>query len=152
MPCRYSRSRNLGIANGDVRGGASGITINGEPVAEADLRASHLSIMHGLLGRALPDLKDFYHFPGVPRTVIKAWITATLGKGSPVVRWAPRAAAQEPLVQHYEPRQVGGLICDRDPFMRHPAEAVAEAAGLGRLGLLGTPRRLLTHRLMAIEA
>ena len=117
------------------------IAINGEPVAEADVRASHLSIMHGLLGRALPDLEDFYQFPGVPRAVIKAWITATLGKGSPVVRWAARAAAQEPLVQHYDAREVGGLICERYPFMRHPAEAVAEAAGLGRLGLIGTPRQ-----------
>ncbi len=57
------------------------ITINGEPVVEADVRASHLSIMHGLLGLPLPE-GDPYEFTDVARSVAKAWITATLGKGS----------------------------------------------------------------------
>ena len=69
-----------------------GLTINGEPVVEVDVHASHLSIMHGLLGRPLPDIDDLYDFSDVPRWVVKAWITAALGKGSPVQKWATRAA------------------------------------------------------------
>jgi hypothetical protein len=47
------------------------ITIDGEPIVEADVRASHLSIMHGLLGQPLPE-GDPYGFPDVPRSVAKA--------------------------------------------------------------------------------
>ena len=127
------------------------ITINDEPVVEADVRASHLSIMHGLLGLPLPDA-DPYEFPGVQRSVAKAWITATLGKGSPVKRWAVRAVKDAPELLDLDPKQVGEVICGRYPFLRRPAEAVADAAGLRGLAKIGTPARLLTHRLMAIEA
>jgi hypothetical protein len=127
------------------------ITINGEPVVEADVRASHLSIMLGLLGLPLPE-GDPYEFTDVPRSVAKAWITATLGKGSPVKRWAVRAGKDSPELLDADPKQVGEVICGRYPFLRRPAEAVADAAGLRRLDKIGAPARLLTHRLMAIEA
>lgn len=129
----------------------SRITINGEPVAEVDVRASHLSIMHGLLGLPLPD-DDLYRFPEVPRDVAKAWVTATLGKGSPVVRWATKATQDNPDLADHDPRRVGEIICDRYPFLRRPAEAVEGPAGLDRLRHIGPPARLLTHRLMGIEA
>jgi hypothetical protein len=125
------------------------ITIAGEPVVEADVRSSHLSIMHGLLGLPLPE-GDPYEFPDVPRSVAKAWITATLGKGSPVKRWADRAAKDNPELLDFDPKQVGEVVCERYPFLRRPAQAVAAAAGLS--GRIGKPASLLTHRLMAIEA
>lgn len=127
------------------------ITIDGEPVAEVDVHSSHLSIMHGLLGRPLPQ-DDLYGFPDVPRAVAKAWITATLGKGSPVTKWAAKARKDQPDLALHDPKQIGRTICGRYPFLRNPAEAVAEAAGLNRLAHIGPPARLLTHRLMAIEA
>jgi hypothetical protein len=127
------------------------LTINGEAVAEVDVRASHLSIMHGLLGLQLPD-GDPYEFPEVPRSVAKAWITATLGKGTAVTKWAIKAAKDHPKLLRHDPREVGAVICDRFPFLRRPAEAVAKAAGLDKLAHIGTPARLLTHRLMSIEA
>jgi hypothetical protein len=40
------------------------ITIGSEPVVEADVRGSHLSIVHGLLGLPLPQ-GDPYEFPDV---------------------------------------------------------------------------------------
>jgi len=127
------------------------ITINGEPVAEIDVRSSHLSIMHGLLGLPLPD-GDLYNIPGVPRPVVKSWVTATLGKGTPVTRWAKKALKDNPAVLEHDAKEVGRLIITRYPFLGQPAQAVARAAGLGRLGHIDTPERLLTHRLMAIEA
>ncbi len=127
------------------------ILINGEAVAEVDVQASHLSIMHGLLGLSLPD-GDPYQFPEVPRQVVKAWITATLGKGSPVARWGQKTAKDNPTLLDHDPKHAGRIICDRYPFLRQPAEAVAVAAGLDRLTDIATPARLLTHRLMAIEA
>jgi hypothetical protein len=127
------------------------ITIGGETVAEVDVQASHLSIMHGLLGLPLPE-GDLYRFPDVPRWVAKVWITATLGKGSPVARWAPAATKGNPDLADHDPKQVGRIICERYPFLRCPADAVATPAGLDKLDDIGPRTKLLTHRLMAIEA
>ena len=127
------------------------VTISGEPVVEVDVSASHLSIMHGLLGLELPK-GDLYAFPSVPRQVVKAWITATLGKGSPVTKWARKAIADNPKLADYDPKQLGAHIGKRYPFLGTPAAAVVEAAGLAGLDWIGPPEQLLTHRLMAIEA
>jgi hypothetical protein len=129
------------------------ITIAGEPVVEADVRASHLSIMHGLLGLPLPE-GDPYGFPDydVPRSVAKAWITATLGKGSPVKRWAARAATDNPGLLDFDSKRVGEVVCERYPFLRRPAQAVADAAGLSGLSRIGRTTTLLTHRPMATDA
>jgi hypothetical protein len=127
------------------------ITIDGEPVAEVDVHASHLSIIHGLLGLPLPS-DDLYGFPTVPRAVVKGWITATLEKGSPVTKWARKATGDNSELHDYDPRQVGGVICERYPFLRNPADAVAIPAGLNKMTRIERPSKLLTHRLMAIEA
>jgi hypothetical protein len=127
------------------------ITINGEPVVEVDVQASHLSIMHGLLGLPLPE-GDPYGFSDVPRWVAKVWITVTLGKGSPVMQWAPRAMKSNPDLAEHDPKHVGRAICEQYSFLRNPADAVTVLAGLDKLKHLGSPRKLLTHRLMAIEA
>jgi hypothetical protein len=127
------------------------VEINDERVAEPDVRAAHLSIMHGLLGLPLPE-GDPYKIPGVPRSVVKAWITTTLGKGSVARRWPKKATKRNPDFRHHDRREVGRLVRDRYPFLQRPAQAVASAAELDRLGHLGTPEKLLTHRLMALEA
>ena len=127
------------------------IRIGGEPVTEVDVRASHLSIMHGLLGLPMPE-GDPYRFPDAPRSVVKAWITASLGKGTSIKRWPRNASRQTPEIAGFKARDVGSLICARYRFLVSPARAVASAAGLDKLADLGPPERLLTHRLMAIEA
>ncbi len=116
-----------------------GVTINGEPVVEVDVQASHLSIMHGLLGLPLPD-GDPYEFPDMSRSVAKAWITATLGKGTPVAKWAVKATKDNPELVQHDPRRIGHVICERYQFMRNPAGAVAAPAGLDPLANIGTPR------------
>ncbi len=127
------------------------IRINGEAVAEVDVKASQLSIMHGLLGAPLPE-GDPYEFLDVPRSVAKSWIVATLGKGSPVTRWALKAVKDNPELKNYDPKQLGRIICHRYPFLRRPADAVCIQAGLDKLAHIAKPAKLLTHRLMAIEA
>ena len=127
------------------------ITINGEATAEVDLMASHLSIMHGLMGLELPD-GDLYAVAGLPRAVVKAWVTATLGKGSAVRRWAAGAVDRTPELAGMEATAVGAAVVTKYSFMAAPAKAVAATAGLDGLRHLGTPERLLTHRLMALEA
>ena len=54
--------------------------LNGEPVVEIDIRASHLSIIHALLGKPFdPAGGDPYLHPFIPRRVVKGWIVTTLG-------------------------------------------------------------------------
>lgn len=120
------------------------IIIDGQPAAELDVRASQLAILHGLLGVPLPpDHADPYGFDGLPRDAVKAWITATLGKGSPVRRWPAGAAAD---VRAVPAQAVGAAVLARYPVLADPAQAVAD------LTHLGPPRTLLPHRLMGLEA
>lgn len=127
------------------------ITIDGEAVAEVDLHAAHLSIMHGLLGLPLPD-GDLYDIAGLPRAVVKAWVTATLGKGTAVRRWAKGAADARPELAGADAGAVAAAIIARYPFLERPGAAVTGPAGLDDMAAHGTPARLLTHRLMALEA
>jgi hypothetical protein len=55
------------------------LKIDGKPVVEIDINASFLRIYHGLLREPLPNRRDLYKIPGVPREVVKAWVTATFG-------------------------------------------------------------------------
>jgi hypothetical protein len=133
-----------------------GLTIHGEPVAEIDIKASHLSIMHDLLDCELPD-GDPYEVPGVPRDIVKAWIVASLGSGKAATSWprkrlADATPAEQKRLQSFEASAVKAGVCAKYPFMEAPARAVAVPAGLTRLAHLGTPERLLSLRLQAIEA
>jgi len=127
------------------------ITINGEDTAEVDLEAAHLSIMHGLLGLPMP-AGDLYAVAELRRAVVKAWVTATLGKGTAVRRWARGAVDRTPELAGVDAGAVGSAVIAKYPFLAAPAKAVAVAAGLDRLNHLAKPERLLTHRLMALEA
>ena len=65
------------------------ITIDGEPVASVDVKASQLTVLHGLTGcvgpgHSLPR-RDLYALDGLPRDAVKAWTTRTLGRGT--VKW-----------------------------------------------------------------
>ena len=57
------------------------MTINGDPVAEIDIRASYLTIFLSLHGIQLPE-DDPYELPGLGpehRDAVKAWMVATFG-------------------------------------------------------------------------
>jgi hypothetical protein len=57
-----------------------------------------------------------------------------------------------PKVLRHDPKRIGTAICARYPFMRRPADAAAAPAGLNELTHIAPPPKLLTHRLMGIEA
>jgi len=131
-----------------------GIRINGEPVAEIDVSASHLSIMHGLLGLCLPE-GDPYAIPEVSdRKAAKAWVTVTLGRGQPVTSWTDdMLKTWGAAIDGVDARSLGEVICARYPFLQDPADpVVADRAGLNTMGDISKPRRLLALRLQNIEA
>jgi hypothetical protein len=147
------------------------IVINGQSVAEVDVKASYLTIMHGLLGLPQPD-GDPYDLPGAPpvdRDAVKTWILATIGKGSPIRKWSAETARKNPGCGRYDAKQLGDAIISRYPFLALDARTLVEGLHLdGRL-LVASPkdrsvsleapekalplsRALLVHRLVAIEA
>jgi hypothetical protein len=127
------------------------ITIDGQPVAELDVSACQLSIVHGLLRLPLPD-GDLYAIGDYPRDVVKSWITSTLGKGSAVTRWSRKDPKAFTRNSAYDPKAVGTAVYRQYPFLRTPAQALAGPAGLDRMARIAKPETLLTHRLMNIEA
>ena len=67
------------------------MTIGGEEVVEIDINASYLTIFHGIAGHPLPNRDDLYAIGGYNRTIVKAWITATIGHHGFHTRWPPTA-------------------------------------------------------------
>jgi hypothetical protein len=71
------------------------MTINGEPVAEIDIRASHLTIIHAKLEQPLSRDSDPYERIkgfGVDRSIAKLWTVIGLGSAKPPVRWPAETA------------------------------------------------------------
>lgn len=79
------------------------MTIDGDPVAEIDIRASYLTIFLSLRGIQLPE-GDPYELPGLGpehRSAVKAWMVATFGNAKPVVRWPPRMLQKSPELKDH---------------------------------------------------
>lgn len=73
------------------------LRIDGEPVAELDLKASGLSIVRGLVGpeEGLGTWADSdpYEIPGIPREVVKKAITVALGRHKWPKQWSAEVKA-----------------------------------------------------------
>ncbi len=89
------------------------ITINGEAVAEVDVKASQLTVLLGNMGWDQAPL-DAYALPGLPRNVAKAWTIQTLGNGRPLARWADRTPE---AVRSYKIRNVKAAVLVAYPFL-----------------------------------
>lgn len=95
------------------------ITINGEATAELDIRASHLTILHALEGIEMPDV-DPYIIPGIPRDIVKGWVTATLGYTHFHTRWPDRQKKRYKgnLQKDYPISHVKDQILERLPLLK----------------------------------
>jgi hypothetical protein len=106
------------------------MTINGEAVAEVDIRASYLTILHALHGEQLDLNRDPYMLPGLGRQgrhAVKLWMVATLGSGKPIERWPKE------LIADYE-EETGKPFDRRTYSVKHiTALAVQQHPLLGRL-------------------
>jgi hypothetical protein len=67
------------------------MTINGEPVAEIDIKASFLTVCHAMVKQPLRGLSDPYAaVSGFDRDVIKRWTTISFGNSKPATKWPPK--------------------------------------------------------------
>jgi hypothetical protein len=95
------------------------MTINGERVAEIDIRASYLTIFMSLHQLQLDPTKDPYELPGLGpehRPAVKAWMVATFGSAKPITRWPPRMLQKSP-----ELRQHRVATITEAAFIKYPA-------------------------------
>jgi hypothetical protein len=68
--------------------------INGEPVAEIDIKASHLTIYHAMVGEPLDGLSDPYARVGIARDVAKQWCITSFGNSAPKTKWPPKTVKE----------------------------------------------------------
>jgi hypothetical protein len=68
--------------------------INGEPVAEIDIKASHLTIYHAMVGEPLDGLSDPYARKGIERDVVKQWCITSFGNSAPKTKWPPKTVKE----------------------------------------------------------
>lgn len=128
------------------------IRIDGAPVVELDIRASHMTILAALAGFTMPE-GDPYSVPGVPRGVVKQWVVETLAKGHTPSRWSERTRSELPDIAMWRIGDVRAATLQRLPLLEKPAApGILTAAGLDGLEMDASPDRLLSLRLVAIEA
>jgi hypothetical protein len=96
------------------------MTINGEPVAEIDIRASYLTIFLSMHGIQLDTTKDPYEVPGFPeedRTAVKQWFVATFGNTKPIRRWPPRMLKDKPELSQYRVADITAAVTSKYPAL-----------------------------------
>lgn len=115
------------------------ILLDGEIVGEVDIRASHLSVIHALLGlRFDPQSTDPYACGGIHREAVKVFLTASFGLGHlNLKRWSPRSreayfekSKGRNLGDDYKVDEVRSAVLARYPFL-----ASLEDRGINSLDL-----------------
>ena len=109
------------------------MTLDGEPVVEIDIRASYLTLLHGLKGVPFDAAeRDPYDVTGLPRPVVKAWVTMTIGHTDWHKRWPTRVAEDlrdsgdgiDP--KDYPVKQVAPLVLKALPILKDwPQQSVS---------------------------
>lgn len=101
------------------------IEINGEPVVELDVKASHLTIYCGLTGEGASLGRDPYKITGLPRELVKAWVVKAFGTGDlpkkyPQYAYADYKAAHpgKELGKDHPIHQVEAAIVKRYPTLK----------------------------------
>ena len=101
------------------------MTIEGESVCEIDIRASYLTILHALyhVPFQVSAVVDPYQIAGIPRTVVKAWVTVRFGTKGTRTRWPSEAIkkyAEDNAgadLREYKIRNVEREFCRKYPLM-----------------------------------
>ncbi|TCS66645.1 hypothetical protein EDD52_102463 [Primorskyibacter sedentarius] len=108
----------------------SKITLNGQPTVELDVRASHLTIVYGLLGAPFDVRKDPYQTPELDRPLAKKIVNAMISKGQPLDKW-PRGTKAEYLAETGKPfPKLTGKQASQIVLKYHPCLAELTKAAL----------------------
>ena len=134
----YAVSNSYQHLSGERR---AAMQINGEPVVEVDVSASHLSIYMGEMGHRASDGIDLYAIDGMSRAAVKQYIASSFGLAKLITKWPTTADAE---VVAFDVVDVREAVCDAIPCLVSladsglnwatlqflEAEALIEAMGL----------------------
>jgi hypothetical protein len=110
------------------------MTINSEPVAEIDIKASQLTIYHAMVGEPLEGSSDPYARAGIDRWTAKKWVVVSFGNGAPCRRW-PAEALDDYEDHRQEHKQKTGVDLPNLPKASQVARTMLEAfPALKKLG------------------
>jgi hypothetical protein len=115
------------------------MTINGEPVAEVDIRASYLTIFLSTHGIQLDAIKDPYELPGLNRehrAAVKAWMVATFGNTKRIRRWPPRMLQKSPELRQYRVSTITTAALAKYPALETWGEATFRGHVIGWADLM----------------
>jgi hypothetical protein len=99
------------------------LTIDGGPVAEVDIRASHLTLAYACLGHSLKrhaaqhGYEDPYAIRGVPRGVVKGWMVAALTLGKHPGKWPRKQLESDPELAGYSIGDVTRAVLELHPIL-----------------------------------
>jgi hypothetical protein len=97
------------------------MTINGEPVAEIDVRASYLTIFLSMHRVKLDLAKDPYALSGLgqdDRAAVKAWMVATFGNTKPIRRWPPQMLKKSPELRQFRAADITKAALSHYPALK----------------------------------
>ena len=103
------------------------MTINGEPVAEIDIRASYLTIFLSIHGIQLETTEDPYALPGLGpehRSAVKSWMVATFGSAKPIQRWPPRMLQKLPELRQHRVSTITKAASNKYPALETWGEPI----------------------------
>ncbi|MXP66154.1 hypothetical protein E0493_22765 [Roseomonas sp. M0104] len=100
------------------------IHINGESVVEVDVSSSQLAILHGLLGKPLPDGDLYDVVPGTDRKIVKLWMTISLGRGKMLSTWSRDTA--EKIKKACDPHAIHAGMLRTYPFLAEMSSIIPD--------------------------
>ncbi len=88
------------------------MTINNEPVAEIDIKASQLTIYHAMMDEPLEGSSDPYARAGIDRWVAKKWVVISFGNGAPTMKWPDEAVEDYKDYRQEHKKETGSELPD----------------------------------------
>ena len=131
------------------------ITLDGETVAEIDVRASYLTILHGITQTPMDLGGDPYDVSGISRDIAKRWMLVTMGQAKPVTRWPKGKTAGDPesTGSHPSAAEVGKAMALRFPVLTELENRQVDWADLMFLesqAIIGAMRGLMAEGVPAL--
>ncbi len=131
------------------------ITLDGEAVAEIDVRASYLTILHGITQTPMDLGRDPYDVPGISRDIAKRWMVTSMGQAKPITRWPRGKTVGDPesTGSHPSATEVGKAMTQRFPVLMELENRQVDWADLMFLesqAIIGTMKALMHEGVPAL--
>jgi len=122
------------------------MTIDGAQVCEVDIKACQLSLLHAIAHPYRPLPSDLYEVDGIPRPVVKQWVTAALGQKKLPAKWPRGTASKVSDLKRYPVKAVTAAMTNCYPFLNR-----LEDFNLGTLELTALESDIIVSTLLRLQ-